>query len=374
MSNFVVQFYKGKEGRNVGLSTGIPPLDKAINGIQKKQIIGLAAAEKVGKTKLCNYAFIIMPYLISVLKQGKKVRWKYFSFEVDRISMEFEFATFFLYYDFGIDSFQYNGKIYKISASYLQGKMLDENDNPIIVSQSHEELIKKIYRQRIVPLFGEFNANGNRVSEGLIDFIGEPENPTGLYNYMLHFADKNGTWITENYITKDDSGREVSRERRIGYTPNDPDEWIIIITDHMRKLRRERNFDRKENIDKWLEYQVWLRNKCGYTFIDIIHLNRAISAIERLKFNAEFLHPTSDDLKDSGNVGEEANILLTMFDPNDEKYGLRKHFGLELFENKRVKYPYYKSLHLVSSRDSQSHVHIQLNMYGHTGRFEQLVI
>lgn len=50
--NFVKAFKQGKEGRNFGLTTGIPQLDQAINGVQRKTTISVAAAPKV-KIRWC---------------------------------------------------------------------------------------------------------------------------------------------------------------------------------------------------------------------------------------------------------------------------------------------------------------------------------
>ena len=48
----------------------------------------------MGKSTLVDYAFIIQPYLQS-LKDGNLVDWTYFSFEMDRVSKEFDFAIYF---------------------------------------------------------------------------------------------------------------------------------------------------------------------------------------------------------------------------------------------------------------------------------------
>lgn len=47
MGNFVKTFKQGKVGDNFGYTTGITPLDLAINKIQRKHSYGLAAAPKV---------------------------------------------------------------------------------------------------------------------------------------------------------------------------------------------------------------------------------------------------------------------------------------------------------------------------------------
>lgn len=54
-----------------------------------------------------------------------------------------------------------------------------------------------------------------------------------------------------------------------------------------------------------------------------------------------------------------------MFNPNDEKYNLTKHFGIEL-----ANYLNYRSIHIVESRDSESPLCIQTNMFGGVNMFQ----
>ena len=66
--------------------------------------------------------------------------------------------------------------------------------------------------------------------------------------------------------------------------------------------------------------------------------------------------------------------MLTLFNPNDEKYNITKHFGLELKGKQGNEfYPNYRSLHLVESRSTECPQHLRLNMYGNSNYFEPLV-
>lgn len=123
----------------------------------------------------------------------------------------------------------------------------------------------------------------------------------------------------------------------------------------------------KQNIDKFLEYSTYLRNICGFTFIHVVHSNRSISNIDRIKYAGETLYVTSEDIKDSGNVAEECTIVLTMFNPQDEKYKLERHFGVDLASQ-----PNYRSIHVVESRYTDCPQHIQTNMYGGINLFTPL--
>jgi len=126
-------------------------------------------------------------------------------------------------------------------------------------------------------------------------------------------------------------------------------------------------------VDKYVEYQVEFRNWCGFTFVDIIHLNRNLSDISRLKYNSEFLYPTGDDIKETGNLSEDSDYVFTLMNPNDEKYGINKHFGLQIKSTSNDElYPGYVSLHLVESRDTECPAHFRTIMKGNVNVFESL--
>lgn len=377
MSNFVQTFKAGQAGKNLGLTTGIVALDLAINGLQKKTSIGLAAAPKVGKTTLADYAFVISPYL-EAIKKGTldNICWKYFSYEIDRVSKEFKFAAFFMAYDLQVYNFVYKDTVYPMNQDYLMGKQLHKNADgtteQILITEEHNDMLKSIYLDRIVPMFGEYDDSGKKVREGKIHVIEEPENPTGLYKYMLDYAKQNGTFHYETYHIAGDNGTRERKERISGYTENNPDLYSIFVTDHIRKLRMERGFNLKQNMDKYLEYTTYLRNICRFTYVNICHSGRQLANVERMKFAKEYIYPTADDVKDTGNLAEESTILLTMFNPNDEKYMLDKHFGVDLVADGTRCYPNYRSIHIAESRYTPSPAHLQTNMLGGINTFTPL--
>ena len=118
---------------------------------------------------------------------------------------------------------------------------------------------------------------------------------------------------------------------------------------------------------------VELRNWCDYTFIPIIHTNRNLT--NSLALGGDEVYPTGDDIKDTGNLSEECNYLFTLFNPNDSKYNLDKHFDLKIRDDfKNPIYPNYRSAHLVESREVICPQHFRYEMYGNVKNFKQLKI
>lgn len=377
--NFIERFKQGQLGKNKGLDLGpgLEKISKAINGLQKGMLYGVAAAPKVGKSTIVDSGFVIGPILYA-LANNIKIRYTYFSYEIDRISKEYDFACFFLAYDHQIKEVHlpigilHDGKsTIEISSDYLLGKLQDDNNNTILIDPVIKDKLQIVYDERIAVIFGRYSTEGEQLTKGIIDFVEEKENPTGVRNFILDYAKRYGQFKYVEFRGSD--GKKA--KRIVGYQPNDPEVYNIFVMDHLRKLNPERGFQTKQTVDKMIEYQVELRNWCEYSFIDIIHLNRSMADVQRGKMMGDMLYPNSDDIKDTGNLSEEANHLFTMFNPNDDKYNMRKHFGATIKDTKgNHLYPNMRTLHLVESRHTYYPQHFRLNMYGNIKTFEQLII
>lgn len=375
--NLIEEFKKGQSGGNKGLSMGkgLSNVSKAVNGVQKSRIYGVAGPSKSGKSTFVDDAFVIEPWL-DAIEKNVDIEFIYFSYEIDRISKEFDFAAFFLHYDFGIETIQLEdeityteaGKIrttIDLSPNYLRGRLLDDNDNVIKVKDSIKQALEKVYETRIIPLFGEYSKGGVLIKKGYIKFIEFKENPTGVYKYLKKHAEKSGNFIHS----------PTTPGRIIGYSSNNSSKHTIIIMDHLRKLILERGFQMKQNVDKMLEYMVELRNWCGYTFVPIIHTNRSMADTDVIRFAGDELYPTSDSIKDSGNMSEDCDYLFTIFNPNEDKFRLQKHFGLAMKDSKgNPLFPQMRTIHLVESRHCIFPQHFRANMLGNLKSFKQLNI
>lgn len=352
--NLITEVFRGREGHNTGLNLGLPKFNAAINGIQKKCSYVVAAEKKVGKTAYVDMLWLLNIYLFN---PDANVKWIYFSFEIDRINKEAKYASYFMYHDYGIE----------VSDTYILGKQVDIEGNRIVVTDEHFELIQTIYQNRIIPLFGEYDNEGNLIKEGKIEFIEDRLNPTGIRNYLFNYAEKNGKLLYQEYTTTEE-GKQVVKKRISGYQENDPSLYTIIIIDHVRATARERGYSMKENIDKLSEYHVFLRNMFQFTFVLVSHLNRGITDLDRIKYMKDKLYPTSEDLKDSGNLAEDATHIITLFNPSDDKYKLSMHFGRMLGEYAGK----YRSIHLVDSRYAFAPQHFATTFDGANLNIKQL--
>lgn len=74
------------------------------------------------------------------------------------------------------------------------------------------------------------------------------------------------------------------------------------------------------------------------------------------------------------NLAEDADYVFTMFNPNDERYNLKSHFGVEIkdkFNNEL--FPNLRTIHLVESRHCKYPQHFRVNMFGGLKTFEKVI-
>lgn len=373
MSNFAQEFLKGQEGNNLGLyiGDGLKHFNDFIYGLQRGMAYGIAAAPKVGKSTFVDYA--IINAILDAVSKGIDIEVTYFSFEMDRISKEFDFSCYFLKTEHKIEfmplpigvTFKGMGQV-PISSSLLRGRVKDDKGEQIKISDELSKKLLDVYNRFIVLLFGKFDNYGLQITKGYIDFVSKKENPTGLRNRLLERAETKGKFIYKEFV--DNEG--VTGRSKIGYIPNDPKAYHIVVTDTIRKLSKERGFSPKETIDKYLEYCTELKKLCGFSFIHIVHLNRGMSDVSRLKYLGEDLYPAPEDIKDTGNLSEEADFIVTLFNPNDDRYMLKKHFGKVIRDkDNRTVYPGLRTIHIVESRHVDCPTHFRVFMHGGTKSF-----
>lgn len=369
--NFVTEFLKGQKGTNKGLwmGEGLESIYKAINGIQRRKYFVIASAPKVGKSSFVNYGFLYSPYLYA-LENKLDVRWIYYSLEMSRVDLEFDTACFFLNYDYGINiiflpkGITKDGKNFiTLSPSFLKGEEIDDNGKIILLSKDLSKQLQEVYIKRLIPLFGEYNAEGNKLHEGLCEVIEIADNPTGIYYHILDYAAKRGRLKYSEH---------EKQRRLIGYKPYNEKEYIIVIFDHCRKSILERGYNEKQNIEKLSSYFIEIRNKLNYIPVNIVHLNRSLSDLDRFKQFGKFLFPDSDMVKSSGSLGEDCSYLFTLFNPNDERYNLKEHFDLTLRDQgNNTLHPNLRTIHLVESRHTYYPQHFRTELEGNLKRFSK---
>ncbi len=323
---------------NRNLSFGIDNLNKALNGLQEAMVYTLASAPKVGKSSMADYCFVLSP-LIHAVKNNIKFNVLYFSFETNAIQKEYEALCFFLHKKFNISKIllpngvtKENESMIDLSSIYLKQELYDDNFNKILVNQEIIDKVEDIYAKEMIKFYQH------------VKIIDRACDINGMKNHIQE-------WLTDL----------------------DDDCFKVIICDHVRKIKGVNNTI-KQRIDEWSGFCVELRDRYKITSVNIIHTNRVVASVERMKFAKDFLYPGSDDIKDSGNLSEDSDFVFTLFNPNDDRYRLEKHFGVDIRLNDQIMYPNLRTLHLVEARYAECPQHFQFNLFGNLKVIKPVVL
>lgn len=149
--------------------------------------------------------------------------------------------------------------------------------------------------------------------EELVEFIDDIRNPTGIYKYVRSYAHANGTQHTRKVLIK---GEEVEVDD--WYEPNDPDEYVMVMVDHIGLISTEKSNGRQLNLHESIvelssKYLILLRNKYKYIPVVIQQQASAQESVENMKHNR--LKPTMDGLGDCKLTQRDANVILGLFSP-----------------------------------------------------------
>jgi hypothetical protein len=110
------------------------------------------------------------------------------------------------------------------------------------------------------------------------------------------------------------------------YTPDDPEEYRIVILDNASNVSPEQGMKKMETIEKIAKNAITLRDQLNYTFVLIQHQAQAQEGIENFKLNK--IKPSSDGLADCKTTTRDANMVIGLYSPF--KYGMPEYEGYDI--------------------------------------------
>lgn len=336
-NDFISKVELGMTGANRGIPGGLPRFDNKVYNIQPGKLTSIVGSSKSGKTAFMLWRYVFIPWI----NRETNIKWIFYSLEVDVDQIKARLAAMFSYHFYGVE---------------IDPNLIYSLGNNIL-SLEHYELVKKISSEHLEPLFER------------ITFIGDANEsyPTAIYKYCINYYKNNGEIIFEDYETLNQNDEKIKKSRIVGYKSN-TDEKVFIIIDTLGLMKKEARFNKKDNIDKWLEdYAITLRNIFRATIINLHHLNRAVSNMDRVKFSGEELQPQLEDIKDTSGIGECSDIVLSIFNPNVYKH-MENHQGYDLLSYRGN----YRSLHVLASRYTECPLNVALTFNFKTGMWAEL--
>jgi replicative DNA helicase len=325
------QIKRGMLGLNTGIPHGHEKLTNYLPNIQKSTYYLVGGELSTGKSAFANDMFVYNPidwYFENKNNSKIKLIIPYYSFEIPKRDMMVKYIARRIYKKYGI--------LLDVNYILSRGKYR--------ISDEHFNMV-----QTELPFLDEL--------DDILIIQDLPKNPTGIWNDLLKIANDNGTGIEQNKITK-------NYEFTGDYKAHNEDTFIIPVVDHIGLTKKEREFNKKEVIDKLSEYMIILRNKCGISPVLVQQLNRSLSSTDRFKINR--VEPQLSDFKESGNTQEDANVVLALFSPQRYEIPTFRDYNIGRLKNR------FRSVSLLKNRDGEADKILGMQFIGEIGMFTEL--
>lgn len=316
------------EGKYNCIPFPFPRFKSLFPGVEQEKFIVITANQKIGKSKFTDFLLVYEPLFFSMEHPELKVKILYFTLEMSPAAKRDEFYCHLLYRLDGI----------RVSPTDLRSTDID---NPV-----DEHILELLSSERYRPYIEKFNE--------MVEFIDEDKNPTGINRRCRDYALSHGHLNFKDIEVTDPLTDNTTTRQIIDsdnpYTPDDPEEYRIVIVDNASNLALESGMKKMENIDKLAKYGITLRNQLKYIFVLIQHQAQAQEGIENQKLNR--IKPSSDGLADCKTTTRDANFVLGLYSPY--KYGLREYEGYDITKfGNRIRF-----MEVIEDRDYGANNHI----------------
>ena len=277
-----------------------PRFSEDFIGIEQGKYYLVTGSTKSAKTQFSSFVFVYNTLLYAYNNPDKcRVKILYYPLEETPEDILERFMSYI---------------IYSLSGTRISPTDLRSTRNSKPLSQNIIDLLKSEEYNKLFSFFED-------------SIIFSPTcNPTGIFNECKKFAEDNGKVYTKKQKVRGEFGETKEIDAFDYYEPDDPNEYRLIVIDHVSLLHTERNYTLKQAIDKLSEYCVILRNR--YKFSPVVIQQQALAGESLDAFKEGKLRPTIANLSDSKYVARDANIAIGLFSPM--KHELREYLGYDI--------------------------------------------
>lgn len=258
-------------------------------GIEQETYYCVTANQKAAKSQFASFMFIYTPILYAYENPDKvRVKIFYAPLEESQLKTTLRFMRHLLYIH---SKFKIRVSHNELTST-IEGHPVDEKVIETLESEEYQKMLK-FFEERV-------------------EFF-DSKNPTGIYKTMVRYACEHGERIKEPITITDEFGEQKTVEKIVGYKPNDPDEYVIIITDHVGLLQEESGKDKRQTIRKFSEYMMELRDNYRYIPVIVQQQSAEVQSMDAFKLNR--ISPTPGALADCKDIRYDVNVMLGLTNP-----------------------------------------------------------
>jgi len=324
-------------GKINSIPWGLPRFEESSPGIEQGKYYQVTAQSKAGKTQLTDWLFVFNT-IKQIVDDNLDIRLKIFYFSLELSKEEKMLACFanILYIKEGL----------RIA--------------PTDLKSTHA---KKVLSFEVLEIISKYQKYFDKIEE-IVEFVDDIRHATGIYDLVRKYALANGTIYYRDIIIK---GEVTQVEDR--YEPNDPDEYVMILIDHMGLIQPQKlngiQLSLHESISLLSsDYLIKLRNRFNYTPVVVIQQAIAGENIEHKKAGA--LRPSVANLGDNKLIARDCNMMIGIFSPFKHEIPEYMGYDIKRFEDK------IRFMEIIISRDGGAGTVCPLYFDGATNYFKEL--
>ena len=305
----VMTYLEGRRERAIsGLYNCIPwpfaRFRKYLPGTQMGKYIIVTANQKIGKTKFCDFVYVYETLFFIMKHPEVRVKIFYFCLEESPRKKFIEFQCHLLY---------------RLDNIIISPTELESTDKDHPVPDYVLDLLRSDKYQAYIKKFEE-----------MVEYIDSEKNPTGIQKRCRDYALQHGHLNFKYVEAKDPITGQTIQKKIVDtvnpYTPDDEEEYRMVILDNASNLATEQGLKKMETIEKLSKYAIGLRDQFNYTFVLIQHQAQAQEGTENFKLGR--IKPSSDGLADCKVTTRDVNMVIGLYSPF--KYGIPEYEGYDI--------------------------------------------
>lgn len=334
-SKLRAEIEKGILGQTQGIPIHLTKTGKFLS-IRKDVYTLIGGNGGTGKTALVDSMYVLEPYEWYLKNKDKthiKIEWVYRSMERSTLNKLAKWSCYKIWKDHGV----------LITPAKLLGWKDEKiNDEEMHLFNKCEEFFETMQDSKIITI------------------IENQENPRGIYLQLEEHA------LSKGKI------EQVSKHEKL-YHADNPNLIIIPVIDHASKCKMETVDgvkNRKGTTDKLSEYMSIVRDLFHMSPVVISQFNRSIkSEIFNKQSDPE---PTQESFKETGNLYDDCDVALTLFNPFKFKVFDHMGYNIQDFIDTKNGANYFRSLKLIKSSYSEDDIRWGLGFNGAVGGWKSL--
>lgn len=337
-----------ESGDVIAIPWSLPRLSSVLPGIEQGRYNLISASPKAGKSQLTDFLYVYQPieWIINHPETNITLKIFYFSLEVSRSTKIKAAICYKLFKDYNIVISPQ--KLASIFGSYI----LDDKIASIINST-------------------EFKAWFARF-EGIVTYWDTIRSPNAIFHTVKSYAEheSSGRYTMKTISWQNPDGTYTPREVKDRYIPIRPNEYVIVIVDHIGLLQTKPEETLHQAIIKYSsEYCLEMRDRWKYIPV-IVQQQSADSSRAQFNYRGDTvidkIRPDSEGLADCKYTSRDVDLMISLFYP--KRYNIEKYEDIDL---NRIG-DSHREFMINLNRNGISNAAIQLFFLGSSSYFAEL--